>query len=75
MTATIHERFRLKPGMRIDLGREGTARVLRVSACAAVCQLERETVRDFTTSFGVPVHFAGRGQLIRISPNAEVPIL
>lgn len=74
MSATTAQ-YRLQPGMRVDLGQYGPARVLSVSESSAVCALERETVRDFQTFLGVKVHFVWRGQIVRISPNSEVPIL
>lgn len=74
MKATVHERFRLRPGMRIRLT-EGPARVLRVTASAAVCRLEAPKVREFETVAGGHVQFEARGDLVRISPNSEVEVL
>lgn len=74
MNVTIHEHFRLRPGMRIKL-LEGPAKVVRVTACAAVCRLERPLLRDFKTAFGVPVHIEKPGALVRISANSEVEVL
>jgi hypothetical protein len=75
MKTTTHERFRLKPGMRVQL-LDGPAVVKSVSACAAVCEVTTAFTRDFKSPFGVPVHIAGtRKQTVRISPNSEVQIL
>jgi len=74
MNITIHEHFRLRPGMRVKLI-EGPAKILRVTAAAAVCRLEIPKVREFKSRFGVPVRIALSGATVRISPNAEVKVL
>lgn len=74
MKAIVHEKFRLRAGMRILLA-EGPAVVERVNGCAAVCRLEGPRVRQFTTISGCPVRIEARGKLVRISPNSEVQVL
>jgi hypothetical protein len=65
--------FRLQPG---DLIRyEGKpCRVVRVNDCAAVVAVTKPA-RTFTTLAGKTVHLQPSPALVRISPNAEIPIL
>ena len=65
--------FRLRPGDVIAL--EGKpCPVLRVTDCAAVVAVARPA-RTFTTLFGKTVTIQPKPALVRISPNAELPIL
>jgi hypothetical protein len=48
--------------------------VLRVSDCAAVIAIARPP-REFTTLFGVSVRIQPKPNLVRISPQSEIPIL
>ena len=48
--------------------------VVRVSDCAAVVAVTRPA-REFTTLLGKRVSFQPKPALVRISPNAEIPIL
>ena len=65
--------FRLRAGDTIQLDGQPCA-VLRVTDCAAVVAITRP-VREFTTLFGKRVRFQPKPALVRISPNAETPIL
>ena len=65
--------FRLRPGDTIQLDGQPCA-VVRVTDCAAVVAITRP-VREFTTLLGKRVRFQPRPALVRISPNAETPIL
>jgi len=65
--------FRLRPGDVIRL--EGKpCPVVRVTDCAAVVVVARPA-RTFTTLFGKRVRIQPKPALVRISPNAELPIL
>ena len=69
----MHTHFRLKAGDIIRL--EGKpCQVLRVNDCAAVVAMARPA-RTFTTLFGKTVTLQPKPALVRISPNAELPIL
>ena len=65
--------YRLRPGdvIRYD-GKP--CRVVRVTDCAAVVAIAQPP-RFFTTADGRTVRFTPKPHLVRISPNAEIPIL
>ena len=65
--------FRLRSGDTIHYAGQ-QCQVVRVTDCSAVVAIKRPA-RDFTTLFGVRVHIQPKPALVRISPNAEVPIL
>lgn len=64
-------RLRINDLIRID-GK--TARVIRVTECAAVV-LVNQPVRDFKTRFDKPVRFQPPPKITRMSVNAECEIL
>ena len=65
--------LRLRPGdiIRVD-GKPSC--VVRVNDCAAVVAVARPA-RTFTTLFGKTVTIQPKPAFVRISPNAELPIL
>ena len=70
---TLRYPFRLHPNdvIRLD-GR--LCRVIRVTECAAVVEMNRKT-REFTTRFDKRVRFQPSPVLIRISANTQTEIL
>ena len=64
---------RIRAGDTVQLDGQPCA-VVRVSDCAAVVAVTRPA-REFTTLLGKRVSFQPKPALVRISPNAEIPIL
>ena len=65
--------FRLRPSDTVQLDGQPCP-VVRVSDCAAVVAVTRPA-REFVTWLGRRVSFQPKPALVRISPNAEIPIL
>ena len=65
--------FRLREGDFVYLN-ERICPVVRVNDCAAIIEIT-QPAREFTTIFGKHVRLKPKPRLIRISSNAEIPIL
>ena len=70
---TFPPSFRLRAGDVIQFHGQPCP-VLRVSECCAVVAVAKPR-REFTTLFGKRVSLQPKPALVRISPDAELPIL
>ena len=72
-TLRVSSQFRLRTGDFVYLNKR-ICPVLRVNDCAAIVEIAQPS-REFTTIFGKQVRLKPKPRLVRISANADIPIL